>query len=51
MPDGKGGFIQPTGKEFSINMATFARWNDQGTMDEEWLYWGNQTYMQQLGLA
>jgi len=51
MPDGHGGLIQPTGKEFSINMATFARWNDQGTMDEEWLYWDNQTYMQQLGLG
>ena len=51
MPDGKGGFIQPTGKAFSINMATFARWNEQGTMDEEWLYWDNQTYMQQLGLG
>jgi hypothetical protein len=32
-------------------MATFARWNEQGTMDEEWLYWDNHTYMQQLGLA
>jgi len=51
MPGGKGGFIQPTGKKFSLNMATVGLWNEQGTMDEEFLFWDNQTFMQQIGLA
>lgn len=50
MPDGKGGFIKPTGKKFKLPMATFSIWNDSGTMSEEYLYWDNQTYMKQLGL-
>lgn len=45
------GHIEPTGNEFSINMDTFARWIDQGTMDEEWLFWDNQSYLRQLGIA
>jgi hypothetical protein len=32
-------------------MATISRWNDDGVMTEEWLYWDNQTFMQQLGLT
>jgi hypothetical protein len=51
MPDGKGGFIQPTGKKYSINMATVGIWNRRGTMDEEFLFWDNQTFYQQIGLA
>ncbi|WP_214105899.1 ester cyclase [Acrocarpospora catenulata] len=51
MPDGKGGFIQPTGKAYSINMATVGIWNRRGTMDEEFLFWDNQTFYQQIGLA
>lgn len=50
MPDGKGGFIQPTGKSYSINMATVGLWNG-GTMDEEFLFWDNQTFYQQIGLG
>ena len=50
MPDGKGGFIKPTGKKFKIPMATFSIWKEDGTMSEEFLYWDNQTYMKQLGL-
>ena len=42
--------IQPTGKSFELQMATFGHWKN-GVMDEEWLYWDNQTYMKQLGLA
>ena len=38
MPDGNGGFIQPTGKAYSINMATVGIWNGKGTMDEEFLF-------------
>jgi hypothetical protein len=51
MPDGKGGFIAPTGKAYSINMCTVGIWNKQGTMDEEFLFWDNQTFYSQIGLA
>jgi hypothetical protein len=51
MPDGKGGFFQPTGKKYAINMATIGLWNNRGIMDEEFLFWDNQTFYQQIGLA
>ncbi|MEK2643983.1 ester cyclase [Bdellovibrio sp. BCCA] len=47
-PDGKT--IQPTNKSFKIPMATIGHWNN-GTMDEEYLFWDNQTYMKQIGLG
>jgi hypothetical protein len=31
-------------------MATVGHWKD-GVMDEEYLFWDNQTYMKQIGLA
>ena len=51
MPTGDGKFIQPTGKAFKIKMITIGRWNEEGTMDEEWLMWDNLTFMKQIGLA
>ncbi|MFE5966291.1 hypothetical protein [Streptomyces sp. NPDC056463] len=51
MPDGKGGFIQPTGKKFSVNMVTVGIWNKDGVMQEEFLFWDNNTFYKQLGLA
>lgn len=48
-PDGK--VIQPTGKKFRIPMATIAHWTKEGPMDEEYLFWDNQTYMNQMGLG
>ena len=51
MPDGKGGFIPPTNKAFSVNMSTIGIWNKRGVMDEEFLFWDNQTFNQQIGLA
>ncbi|MEV4314835.1 ester cyclase [Actinocrispum sp. NPDC049592] len=51
MPDGNGGFIQPTGKKYSINMATIGIWNKRGTMDEEFLFWDNKTFFGQIGLG
>jgi hypothetical protein len=51
MPNGSGGFIQPTGKRYAINMATVSIWNRQGLMDEEFLFWDNKTFYQQIGLA
>ncbi|MFE5522022.1 hypothetical protein ACFQ9Q_30515 [Streptomyces virginiae] len=46
-----GGFIQPTGKKFSINMVTVGIWNKDGVMQEEFLFWDNNTFYKQLGLA
>jgi hypothetical protein len=52
MPDGKGGFIAPTGKAYAINMATVGIWDRRkGYMDEEFLFWDNQTFYAQIGLA
>jgi hypothetical protein len=51
MADGKGGYIAPTGKAYAINMATVGIWNRAGVMDEEFLFWDNLTFYQQIGLA
>jgi hypothetical protein len=50
MPIGDGKFIQPTGKSFSLPMCTVGIWKN-GVMIEEYLFWDNQTYMNQLGLG
>jgi hypothetical protein len=50
MPIGNGKFIQPTGKSFKLPMCTIGHWVN-GIMNEEWLFWDNQTYMNQLGLG
>jgi SnoaL-like polyketide cyclase len=50
MPVGGGKTLPPTGKSFKIVMCTVGHWKD-GVMDEEYLFWDNQTYMKQLGLA
>jgi len=50
MPIGDGKYIQPTGKSFKIPMCTVGIWKD-GVMVEEYLFWDNQTYMNQLGLG
>lgn len=50
MPIGDGKFIQPTGKSFKLPMCTVGIWKD-GVMVEEYLFWDNQTYMNQLGLG
>jgi len=50
MPIGNGKTIPPTGKAFKIVMCTVGHWKN-GTMDEEYLFWDNQTYMKQIGLA
>ena len=47
-PDGKS--IAPTGKAFKLPMCTVGHWKD-GVMDEEYLFWDNQTYMAQLGVS
>ncbi|MDP4239572.1 MAG: ester cyclase [Bacteroidota bacterium] len=50
MPIGEGKFIQPTGKSFTLPMCTVGIWKD-GVMIEEYLFWDNQTYMNQIGLG
>jgi hypothetical protein len=50
MPIGEGKFIQPTGKSFILPMCTVGIWKN-GVMIEEYLFWDNQTYMNQLGLG
>lgn len=47
MPIGGEKFIQPTGKKFRIPMATIGIWKN-GTMSEEYLFWDNKTYMDQI---
>lgn len=47
-PDGKS--IEPTGKAFRLTMCTVGHWKG-GVMNEEYLFWDNQTFMKQIGLA
>ena len=50
MPAGGDKTIAPTGKRFAIGMATIGHWKG-ATMDHEWLFWDNQDFMKQIGLA
>jgi hypothetical protein len=50
MPLGDGKSIPPTGKAFKLIMCTVGHWKD-GTMDAEYLFWDNQSYMAQIGLG
>lgn len=50
MPIGDGKTIPPTGKSYKLPMCTVGHWKD-GVMDEEYLFWDNQTFMKQVGLA
>jgi len=50
MPVGDGKTIAPTGKSFKLTMATVGHWKGE-TMDEEYLFWDNATFMKQLGLG
>ncbi|MBC9245613.1 ester cyclase [Paracoccus sp. 11-3] len=49
LPDGTT--IEPTGKAYHLPMATLGRWNADGTMAEEYLFWDNATLMQQIGVG
>ncbi len=48
LPDGSS--IPPTGKPFKLMMCTVGHWKD-GVMIEEYLFWDNQAFMKQIGLA
>ncbi|MCW1919740.1 ester cyclase [Rhodobacter sp. KR11] len=43
--------IAPTGKPYRIAMSTVSRWGKDGTMEEEYLFWDNQSFMAQIGLG
>lgn len=45
-----GRTIQPTGKKFKLQMATIAHWKGE-KFDREYLFWDNQAFMKQIGLA
>jgi hypothetical protein len=49
MPSANGP-IPPNGKSLKLPMATVGHWKN-GTMDEEYLFWDNATYMSQLGVG
>lgn len=49
MPGPNGTSIPPTGKAFNIKMVTIGHWKN-GTMDAEYLFWDNLSFMKQLGL-
>jgi len=51
MPIGKGKSIPPTGKHFKLSMATIGHWGADAKMTEEYLFWDNQSFMKQVGLA
>lgn len=48
LPNGKT--IPPTGKKFKLSMCTVGHW-EGGKMIEEFLFWDNQSFMKQIGLA
>ena len=50
MPIGNGKTIPPTGKTFKLSMCTIGHWKE-GKMIEEYLFWDNQSFMKQIGLA
>ncbi|HYQ87986.1 MAG TPA: ester cyclase [Bacteroidota bacterium] len=50
MPVGNGKTIPATGKTFKLPMCTVGHWKN-GKMIAENLYWDNQTFMKQIGLA
>jgi hypothetical protein len=51
MPIGNGKTIPPTGKHFKLSMATVGHWGPDNKMTEEYLFWDNQSFMKQIGLA
>ncbi len=51
MPIGNGKTIPPTGKHFKLSMATVGHWGPDAKMTEEYLFWDNQSFMKQIGLA
>lgn len=51
LPIGNGRFIEPTNKPYKLTVATFGDWTNNSVMDEEYLFWDNQAFYKQIGLA
>ena len=51
LPIGNGKTIAPTGKHFKFLLATVGHWGPDAKMNEEYLFWDNQSFMQQIGLT
>lgn len=51
MPLPDGTVIEPTGMPFKLTMVTVGHWNEDGVMDEEYLFWDNLAFMTQIGLG
>ena len=49
IPTGNGQAIPPTRQPFKLTICRVGHWKD-GAIDEEYLFWDNQTFMRQLGL-
>ncbi|MDX6242245.1 MAG: hypothetical protein QOG10_7198, partial [Kribbellaceae bacterium] len=39
------------GKAYALPMVTVGIWNTHNTMDEEYLFWDNQSFYAQIGLG
>ena len=50
MPVGNGKTIPPTNKKFKLSMCTVGHWNGN-KMIAEYLFWDNQSFMNQIGLG
>lgn len=50
MPIGGGKTIPPTNKKFKLSMCTVGHWKGN-KMIEEYLFWDNQSFMNQIGLG
>ena len=48
---GNGKSIAPTGKHFKFSLATVGHWGPDEKMNEEYLFWDNQSFLKQIGLA
>jgi len=51
MPLPHGREISPTRKVFKIRTCAVGHWSVRGVMDEEYLFWDNQSLMDQIGVA
>ena len=47
---GPGKSVPPTGKSYKLGMCTVGHWNQDGVMDEEYLFWDSGSFMKQIGL-
>jgi len=50
MVDWTGKVTPPTGKHFRIPMVTLGHWNSDGLMNEEFLFWDNREFHNELGI-